>query len=96
MNYAGWKHYYEFYAFSTKQPGTVRFAVGQAQNPHRMMINHHNKVQAYWNNPKKLMNYAGWAHYYEFWAYPKDLKLGELQYHYDEARLVSRTVKPVG
>jgi len=69
MNYAGWTHQMEFWAFPTKRSGTIRIAVGQAWNPHRIMVNHDGKSQAEWDSGMK-MDYAGWKHQMEFWVYP--------------------------
>jgi len=69
MDVQGWKHYMDFWAFSTKQPGTIRIAVAQAWNPHRIMINHSDHKQSEWDSGKK-MDVQGWAPFTEFWAYP--------------------------
>jgi len=70
MTRAGWTHTLAFWAFPSKQPGTIRIAVGQALHPHRAMINHSQKTQAEWDLGKS-MNIAGWMHHTEFWAFPK-------------------------
>jgi len=72
MNTAGWTHKMEFWAYPTKQPGTIRIAVGEAgeeHGPHRIMVNHSNSTQDEWDEGKS-MNTAGWTHKMEFWAYP--------------------------
>ena len=38
MNYGGWNHMMEFIAFANETPGTERFTVGQAWEPHRVLI----------------------------------------------------------
>ena len=40
------------------------------------------------------MSVLGWAHYYEFWAYPGDLEIDKLEYDLDKAKIVSQ--KPRG
>lgn len=47
---------------------TKRVAVGQAHNPHRMMLNHSDKKQDYWDNEANSMTYRGWKHMTDFWA----------------------------
>ena len=69
MDCAGWKHHTRFWAFPTKQPGTIRFVVGEAWNPHRICINHECQTQEQYNNGAS-MNVAGWKHHSDFWAYP--------------------------
>jgi len=68
MTTAGWKHKQEFWVFKERQPGTIRIAVGQAWNPHRMMVNHDNHSQEEWDNGKSMTT-AGWKHKQEFWAF---------------------------
>jgi hypothetical protein len=48
MNIAGWTHKLEFWAFDSEQPGTIRIAVGEAGNPHRVLLNHSSYSQAQW------------------------------------------------
>ena len=72
MNYSGWTHLFDFWAFGYNAPGTIRVAVGHAFDPHRAMLNHVDETQEYWNDPNNSMNYGGWEHFYEFWAYPDD------------------------
>ena len=48
--------------YTTPQPGTERFAVGEAFNPHRVMIN--------LDGTGRDMNYDGWRHKTHFYAYP--------------------------
>jgi hypothetical protein len=31
------------------------------------------------------MTVEGWSHYYDFWAYPDDLKMSRLEYELDKA-----------
>eukprot|EP00656_Telonema_subtile_P051739 TRINITY_DN7039_c0_g1_i5.p1 TRINITY_DN7039_c0_g1~~TRINITY_DN7039_c0_g1_i5.p1 ORF type:complete len:399 (-),score=3.15 TRINITY_DN7039_c0_g1_i5:362-1558(-) len=69
MNFANWKHYLEFWAYPTQQPGTIRIAVGEAFSPHRVCLNHRGKCQAEWDNGAS-MNFANWKHYLEFWVFP--------------------------
>ena len=69
MTTAGWTHHIEFWAYPTRQPGTIRIAVGQAHNPHRTMLNHGNFTQEQWD-AGQTMTTAGWTHHIEFWAYP--------------------------
>eukprot|EP01046_Picozoa_sp_COSAG06_P032542 COSAG06_NODE_3261_length_5600_cov_7.025995_4_plen_204_part_00 len=38
MNYGGWNHMLEFFAFANATPGTERFTIGQAWEPHRVLI----------------------------------------------------------
>ena len=73
MDVQGWKHYMDFWAFSTKQPGTIRIAVAQAWNPHRIMINHSDHKQSEWDSAGKKMDVQGWKHQMEFWVYPAKL-----------------------
>ena len=47
----------------------ARFAVGSAGGPHRCLINHPDKDQTYWNNPKNSMSYRGWSHQMAFLAF---------------------------
>ena len=88
MNYVGWKQQHEFYALDGPKPGSIRVAVGEAKPPHRMMLNHNYKTQEYWNNEKNSMTFAGWTHFYEFWAYPEDLKISGIEYDLDKALVV--------
>ena len=69
MNIPGWKHHIDFFAFKSEMPGTIRIAVGEAHNPHRMMFNHASLDQSKWNSGQK-MDVQGWKHKMEFWAYP--------------------------
>jgi len=69
MNVAGWKHHMDFWAFSTQQPGTMRIVIGQAWDPHRIMINHDDYNQDRWDGGLR-MDVAGWTHKMEFWVYP--------------------------
>ena len=68
MTTAGWTHHIEFWAYPTRQPGTIRIAVGQAHNPHRTMLNHGNFTQEQWD-AGQTMTTAGWTHHIEFWAH---------------------------
>lgn len=52
-------------------------------------------TQKYWNNPKNKMNYNGWTHFYEFWAYPEDLKIASLDYDLTKAQVVKQNPKTV-
>ena len=72
MDVQGWTHKMEFWAYPTKQPGTMRIAVGQANNPHRMAMNISIMgEQAAWNcHWKNKMDIQGWDHHTEFWVYP--------------------------
>lgn len=38
MDYGGWDHMMEFFAFAKPTPGTERFTIGQAWEPHRVII----------------------------------------------------------
>lgn len=38
MNYGGWSHKLEFFAFSTETPGCERFTIGQSWDPHRVLV----------------------------------------------------------
>mmetsp|Transcript_95021 Transcript_95021/g.271699 ORF Transcript_95021/g.271699 Transcript_95021/m.271699 type:complete len:290 (+) Transcript_95021:147-1016(+) len=69
MTTAGWTHHVEFWAYPTRQPGTIRIAVGRANGPHRIMINHSNFTQDQWD-AGQMMTTAGWTHHLEFWAFP--------------------------
>lgn len=69
MNYNGWSHTMEFFAFAKKKPGTIRIAVARKNNPSRLMFNHSDFEQSIWDSGKKL-DLKGWMHMYEFWAYP--------------------------
>lgn len=48
-----------------------------------MMINHPDHDQAYWNDPANKMNIGKFSHYYEFWAYPGDMRITGLDYDMD-------------
>jgi len=73
MTIAGWTQHTEFWAFSKKEPGTIRICAGEAGSPHRLMINHCNLNQDEWNNPNTNMSIAGWGHKMDFWAYPDSM-----------------------
>lgn len=53
------------------QNRTIRIAVGEAHEPHRLMMNHRSHSQAEWNSGRS-MSIAGWTHKMEFWAYPTE------------------------
>jgi hypothetical protein len=72
MSIEGWEHKQEFWVYPTKQPGTIRIAVGYATPPHRIMINHKNHgPQSKWDEGQ-LMDMEGWTHQMDFWAFPCD------------------------
>jgi hypothetical protein len=50
------------------QPNTIRIAVGEASSPHRIIINHKDKPQSYYDNGGSMSIY-GWKQYLEFWAF---------------------------
>lgn len=50
MSQFGWKQYGDFHAYKAPEKGLIRVAVGQAWNPHRIMLNHAFQTQKYWNN----------------------------------------------
>merc|ERR1712032_1704498 len=57
-------------------PSVMRIAVGEAQGPHRMMLNHRSIPKSAWNQGEG-MSVAGWSHTMDFWAFaeppnPKD------------------------
>ncbi len=60
LNYNVWSAVWLRY--TTPQPGTERFAVGEAFDPHRVMIN--------LDGTGRDMNYDGWRHKTHFYAYP--------------------------
>jgi hypothetical protein len=60
LNVDGWEHCLHFYAYDHPVPGTVKYAVGHAFEPHRMMINRIDEDH----------NRDGWTHRLSFWAYP--------------------------
>jgi hypothetical protein len=72
MDAQGWAPFTEFWAYPTKQPGTIRIASGEAWNPHRLMINRSDHKQSEWDSGKK-MDAQGWKHQMEFWVYPAKL-----------------------
>ena len=73
MNINSWKHTCEFWAYPTKEPGTIRVAVGRGTKPARVMMNHSDYKQSEWDNGLK-MDVTGWIHVFEFLAYPtKDI-----------------------
>lgn len=72
MDVAGWQHKMEFLAFPAELPGTIRIAVGEAFNPHRIMVNHGSLPQLEWNKGAS-MSVAGWSEKMEFWAFPPKL-----------------------
>ena len=69
MAFEGWTEHLEFWAFPTYQAGTIRIAVGVAERPHRVMLNHPDWSQSEWNDGKS-MTCRGWEHHLEFWAFP--------------------------
>lgn len=54
--------FYIIIRYTTRQPGTERFAVGEAFGPHRVMIN--------LDGTGRDMDYGGWTHKLHFFAYP--------------------------
>ena len=54
--------FYIIIRYTTRQPGTERFAVGEAFDPHRVMIN--------LDGTGRDMDYGGWTHKLHFFAYP--------------------------
>lgn len=75
MSTAGWTHKLDFWALAAPRPGAIRIAVGEANGPHRIMINHDSMQQTEWDAGAS-MSIAGWAHKMEFWAYPSKLEAG--------------------
>jgi len=74
MSILGWAHKMDFLAYPTKQPGTIRIAVGAAGiywGPHRIMLNHPSFSQDEWNRGQS-MSVLGWGHKMEFWVYPTE------------------------
>ena len=69
MTCQGWVEHLEFWAFPTHQAGTIRIAVGVADGPHRVMLNHPDVSQGAWNEGR-AMTFQGWQHHLEFWAFP--------------------------
>jgi len=69
MNWRGWNHKQHFWAFRERQPDTIRIAVGEAHNPHRVMMNHRNMAQKDYDNGLS-MDRHGWKHKQSFWVYP--------------------------
>ena len=85
MNHDIWKHLIDFWAYPTKQPGTIRIAVGHFVHPTptasgnrngidkpnipRSMLNHKSLPQSEWDNGAK-MDIAPYSHHMEFWVYP--------------------------
>lgn len=55
-----------------------------------MMLNLDTKGQKYWNDPKNLMNISGWKHFYEFYAFPDDLKISGIEYDLEKALVVKQ------
>eukprot|EP00931_Biecheleriopsis_adriatica_P033004 TRINITY_DN1918_c0_g1_i2.p1 TRINITY_DN1918_c0_g1~~TRINITY_DN1918_c0_g1_i2.p1 ORF type:complete len:554 (+),score=42.61 TRINITY_DN1918_c0_g1_i2:147-1664(+) len=93
MTMAGWTQYLEFWAFPTQRPGTVRMAVGQAHNPHRIMVNHTSKPQLAWDQGQS-MTIAGWTQYLEFWVIPEsDTGFGEETLRAQEAPPLSSHIR---
>jgi len=76
MSMAGWSEKMEFWAFPSQQPGTIRIAVGEAYNPHRIMVNHGSLPQIEWDDGAS-MSTAGWSEKMEFWAFPPKLAIPE-------------------
>jgi len=70
MTTQGWHHKQEFWAYPTKQPGTIRIAIGHYTPPHRIMINLRNYgPQSKWDEGQ-LMDMEGMYHQMDFWAFP--------------------------
>eukprot|EP00047_Mylnosiga_fluctuans_P022214 m.115654 g.115654 ORF g.115654 m.115654 type:complete len:627 (+) comp9170_c1_seq3:2651-4531(+) len=61
MSEIGWTHSFGFRAFAAPQPGTVRFTVGVAQDPHRIMVLRADDVQ---------YSFCGWRPLFAFHAFP--------------------------
>lgn len=74
MNTNDWTHHCDFWAFKEPQPGCIRIAVHEAQNPHRVMLNHQEFSQTE-HNLKKYDPDAipHWTYLTEFWAYPSTI-----------------------
>mmetsp|Transcript_46017 Transcript_46017/g.92319 ORF Transcript_46017/g.92319 Transcript_46017/m.92319 type:complete len:164 (-) Transcript_46017:147-638(-) len=72
MGIMGWNHHFDFWAFQSPQPGTIRICVGQAEGDggHRCFINHTKFDQTTWNEGEVTMSVEGWQQYLEFWAFP--------------------------
>merc|ERR1719188_2705936 len=83
MSIAEWTHYKEFWAFREAQPGTIRIAVGEAKNPHRIMINNRSKPQSAWDAGES-MSISEWTHKMEFWAF-REAKPGTIRIAVGEA-----------
>lgn len=95
MSIPGWTHKFDFWAFETKEPGTIRIAVGHTSNPRCMMINQF-LPQHEWNNGA-VMTLDGWTHLMDFWAYeaarPGTVRIVVAEAWYPH-RIVLRMVEP--
>jgi len=60
MNYGGWTLLLNFYAYEFPQPGTKKYSVGHAWNPHRIWI----------IEDGRDLNFGGWTHLFNFYAFP--------------------------
>ena len=49
MTCKGWAQHLEFWGIPTHQEGTIRIAVGVADGPHRVLLNHPEGSQRAWN-----------------------------------------------
>ena len=52
MTCQGWAQHLEFWGILTHQEGTIRIAVGVADGPHRVLLNHPEGSQSEWNDGK--------------------------------------------
>ena len=52
MTCKGWAQHLEFWGILTHQEGTIRIAVGVADGPHRVLLNHPEGSQSEWNDGK--------------------------------------------
>ncbi len=65
-----WDHKFEFFAYPTQQPGSIRIAVGRDEGPGRIMFNHPNFDQSVWDMPEVTMDLGSFKHVFEFWVFP--------------------------
>lgn len=68
MSLEGWQHHLGFWAFKNQMPGTIRIAVGTADSPSRVMLNHPSEGQRFWNEGN-TMGILGWNHAFDFWVF---------------------------
>jgi hypothetical protein len=70
MSVEGWRHQMHFWAFASQAPGTIRVAVGTADSPSRVFLNHPSQPQSFWNEGNS-MEILGWSHHFDFWAFER-------------------------